>query len=109
MANWAMKLARNVAERYLHERRWRRWQAYRALFQDGDGKLTAEADIVLGDLRDFCRGHQSTFDPDPRVHALMEGRREVWLRIAEALAIDEPMMMRLDANRPTISEGDDNE
>lgn len=41
--------------------------------------------IVLNDLADFCRADSSTFDPDPRVHAFVEGRREVWLRINEFL------------------------
>jgi hypothetical protein len=40
---------------------------------------------VLHDLAQFCRASESTFDPDPRVHALKEGRREVWLRIQEHL------------------------
>lgn len=40
---------------------------------------------VLKDLARFCRATQSTFHPDPRVHAMLEGRREVWLRIQEQL------------------------
>jgi len=37
---------------------------------------------VLEDLARFCRGgEESTFHPDPRVHALLEGRREVYSRI----------------------------
>lgn len=36
---------------------------------------------VMEDLAKFCRAHESTFHPDPRVHAALEGRREVWLRI----------------------------
>lgn len=39
--------------------------------------------LVLADLQRFCRAGVSTFHPDPRVHALLEGRREVVLRIAD--------------------------
>jgi hypothetical protein len=39
--------------------------------------------MVLEDLAQFCRANQSCFDPDPRIHAVLEGRREVWLRIQE--------------------------
>ena len=45
-------------------------------------------DDVLKDLAKFCRAHESTFHGDPRVHAVMEGRREVWLRIANHLNLD---------------------
>ncbi len=37
---------------------------------------------VLRDLAKFCRAHETTFHSDPRVHAALEGRREVFLRIA---------------------------
>lgn len=51
--------------------------------------LNSDAAIqVLMDLAKFCRAHESTFHADPRIHALMEGRREVWLRIAEHLNLD---------------------
>lgn len=36
---------------------------------------------VLADLAKFCRADDSTFHIDSRMHALIEGRREVWLRI----------------------------
>jgi hypothetical protein len=42
---------------------------------------------VLIDLAKFCRAFESTFHPDPRVHAVMEGRREVWLRIQQHLQL----------------------
>lgn len=38
---------------------------------------------VRVDLARFCRAHQSCFDPDPRIHAVLEGRREVWLRMQQ--------------------------
>ncbi len=43
---------------------------------------------VLKDLAQFCRANESTFHPDPRVHAVLEGRREVWLRIQHHLKLD---------------------
>jgi len=44
-----------------------------------------EAKAVLQDLADFCRASTPTFHEDPRLHALLEGRREVWLRIQKYL------------------------
>lgn len=40
---------------------------------------------VLKDLAQFCRAHDSTFHPDARVHAVLEGRREVWLKVERML------------------------
>ena len=57
-----------------------RKQAYVHVFEP-EGNKSAEK--VLKDLAKFCRAHETTFNPDPRLHALMEGRREVWLRILE--------------------------
>jgi hypothetical protein len=39
------------------------------------------AQPVLRDLAKFCRANETCFDPDPRIHAALEGRREVWNRI----------------------------
>ncbi len=36
---------------------------------------------AMKDLAKFCRANESCFHPDPRIHAALEGRREVWLRI----------------------------
>ncbi len=44
---------------------------------------------VLRDLMLFCRAHQSCFHQDPRVHAVLEGRREVYLRIRNHLNLTE--------------------
>lgn len=63
------------AKRWLFRRRY----AYQTTFR---GPL---ADEVLRDLARFCRANQSTFHTDDRAHALAEGRREVWLRIANHL------------------------
>ncbi len=46
---------------------------------------------VLADLARFCRAlpTQTVFDPDPRVHALLTGRNEVFKRIANHLNLSE--------------------
>jgi len=46
-----------------------------------------DVQIVLEDLAQFCRSNESTFHEDPRAHALLEGRREVWLRIQKHLQL----------------------
>ncbi len=50
---------------------------------------------VLSDLAKFCRANATTFHPDPRVHALMEGRREVWLRIQKHLKLDSETLWKI--------------
>jgi len=52
-------------------------------------------DKVLADLAQFCRAGQSTFDPDPRVSALLEGRREVFLRILQHLELPQEKLRKL--------------
>jgi hypothetical protein len=52
-------------------------------------------DTVLKDLARFCRAHKSTFHPDPRIHAMLEGRREVWLRIIENLELSSDEIYQL--------------
>ena len=52
--------------------------SYRRLFDPQN----RDAQAVLEDLAKFCRAHETTFHADPRAHALAEGRREVFLRIA---------------------------
>ncbi len=55
-----------------------RKRAYQIAFNAKNG-------ILLDDMARFCRADRSCFDPDPRIHALLEGRREVYLRIREHL------------------------
>lgn len=61
----------------------RRQQAYKLTFRENE--MTK---IVLRDLADFCRAQKSTFHEDERMHAVLEGRREVWLRIEHHLKLD---------------------
>ena len=57
--------------------------AYNAVFR------SAQGEVILRDLARFCRAHDTTFVPDDRASALMEGRREVWLRIQHHLQLSE--------------------
>lgn len=50
---------------------------------------------VLADLAKFCRADKSCFHPDQRVHAVLEGRREVFLRITQHLNLDEDDLVRI--------------
>ena len=65
---------------YYHERSI----AYGRVF-DEKGPFT---EVVLADLAKFCRANESTFHPDARVAANLDGRREVWLRIQEFLGLN---------------------
>jgi hypothetical protein len=58
-----------------------RKKAYATLF----GGIDADTQIVLKDLAKFCRANETTFKQDARLHAVLEGRREVWLRIQKHL------------------------
>lgn len=76
-----------ATKRYLHRRRY----AYRMLFNK-DNVFTEE---VLRDLAWFCRAHSPTYHADPRIHAELEGRREVWLRIQNHLQFDDEQLWKL--------------
>lgn len=60
-----------------------RGQSYRLVFKG------IHAETVMVDLAKFCRANHSTFHKDPRVEGVMQGRREVWLRIAAHLNMTE--------------------
>lgn len=74
-----------------------RRHAYRTVFKGPN------ADIVLKDLARFCRAHESTFHADARAHAVAEGRREVWLRIANHLNLTPDQLWELYSGRPNVS------
>lgn len=50
---------------------------------------------VLKDISRFCRAHKTTMHVDPRMHAVLEGRREVWLRIQSHLQLDDERLWQL--------------
>lgn len=56
--------------------------------------------VVLKDLARFCRANQSCFLPDARLHAVLEGRREVWLRVQQYLKLDENQLADLITHKP---------
>lgn len=72
----------------------RRREAYRAVFGP-PGEPDVAQRRVLADLAGFCRAQRSCFDSDPRAHALLEGRREVWLRIQQTLRLTEEQVAEL--------------
>lgn len=79
-----------------------RKQSYRRVFLDADGNVSRDAEIVLADLKRFCRAASSTVvvSPvsktiDPYAMALAEGRREVWNRLMNQLFLDEKVIHQL--------------
>lgn len=55
--------------------------SYRRVFN----KESRDSQAVLSDLAKFCRASKSTAHIDPHMAARLDGRREVFLRIAEHL------------------------
>src|SRR5215467_490875 len=56
-----------------------RREAYVRVFRGS--ALSGDCNIVLADLKRFCRGDRTPWDPDARIHALLTGRSEVFTRI----------------------------
>jgi hypothetical protein len=65
------------------------------------GKNSPAARVVLGDLAKFCRANETCFHADARLHAVAEGRREVWLRIQQHLNLDPEQLAELYALKTT--------
>jgi hypothetical protein len=63
----------------------RRKQGYVHTFKPED----RFASIVLADLHRFCRGGESTFHIDQRANDVLQGRREVLLRICNYIGMTE--------------------
>ena len=67
--------------------------------------LNVSGEIVLEDLAKFCRAHKTTFHPDPRIAAQLDGRREVFLRIQQHLNLSNEELWKLigrpDLDQPT--------
>lgn len=57
--------------------------------------LTPAGARVLTDLAQFCRADKSCFHADARLHAVLEGRREVWLRIQQHLQLTPEQLAQL--------------
>lgn len=58
-------------------------------------EIFPENSECLKDLAKFCRAFDSCWDPDPRIHAALEGRREVWLRIVQHLHLQPTQLLSL--------------
>ena len=65
-----------------------RHQAYLRVFNMDN----PDVQIVMEDLKRFCRAEASSFHEDARVHAMLEGRREVFLRIDKNLKLSSQEM-----------------
>lgn len=81
---------------------FRRGECYRRTFLDANGGVGPFAEVVLADLRTFCRLDSPTVcvSPatgtiDPVAMALAEGRREVLLRILKHLRMPPESLDRL--------------
>lgn len=61
-------------------------RAYAMVF-GREGERGEAVAIVMRDLALEGHAHHSTFDPDGRIHARREGRRDMWLHIQELLNI----------------------
>lgn len=66
-----------------------RKRAYQLAFGSPAGQA------VLHDLAPFCRATESCYHDDPRLHAVLEGRREVWLRIQQHLNLSSEQLYAL--------------
>lgn len=63
---------------------------------------------VLIDLAKFCRANHTCFHEDPRMHAVLEGRREVWLRIQNHLNLTPEQLLALyGGNEYRVVSGDE--
>ena len=63
-----------------------RQQSYRQTFKGIFGEY------VLQDLAKFCQADESTFHTDARIEGIMQGRREVWLRISKHLNLSDEQL-----------------
>jgi hypothetical protein len=88
--------------RRLLDKIFNRKRCYQLIFLDGDGKVNPNAEVVLADLKRFCRAQTSTamVSPitksiDPIAMAMAEGRREVWNRIQAHLHLEDKTVTNL--------------
>jgi len=76
-----------------------RQRAYKNTFKNHEGEK------VLADLRRFCRATTPTADVNnERITYLLEGRREVWLRIQAYLNLTEEDVYNLIEDNTSINE-----
>lgn len=70
---------------------FRRQQDYRITFP----KVAVSSTRVLADLAKFCRANETTYHPDPHIRGMLEGRREVFLRIQHQLKLSQEELWKL--------------
>lgn len=68
-----------------------RAQAYKRVFATDN----QDVQVVLKDLMKFCRVVESTFHPDARLAAQLDGRREVFLRIQQHTQLSQDQLWLL--------------
>jgi hypothetical protein len=71
---------------------------YQAVFRAPSAK------VVLTDLARFCRAHESTAHENTHLAARLDGRREVWLRIAHHLHLAPDQLWELYSGRNSSKE-----
>ncbi len=57
---------------------------------------------VLADLAELCFADQPTYDPDPRLDARQQGRRDVWLHINQYLKLTSEQLERIYEGRGQV-------
>lgn len=78
----------------------RRSGGYKRLFKEGNA-FRPDAEVVLADLRRFCRADgTSTYSDNPQRMALLEGRREVFERIMAYIQANDADIHRLHEQVP---------
>lgn len=67
------------------------------------------AENVLRDLARFCRAHETTVHSDRDAMLVLEGRREVWLRVQHHLELTPEQLWSLYSGRTgaIVGEGND--
>lgn len=81
----------DLAKRYLTSRR----AAYQRVFT----RPNIDVQIVLEDLAKFCRAYESTFHVERSASDRLDGRREVWLRLAHHLQLTDDQIWDLYGNK----------
>lgn len=81
---------RDVRDRALDYLGFRK-QSYLAVFNPASEATR----YVLEDLARFCRAHRTTVGKTPEQTLVLEGRREVWLRIQNHLNLTDEQLYEL--------------
>jgi len=76
---------------------YERKQAYFRLF--GGAAMPGDKATVLKDLSWFCHGDRTPWHDNPRIHALISGRNEVYRRITDFLELSMDDLIRKYTNR----------